>query len=114
MGVRHPVHTHTHAYRERETYAYAYAWHIHAHPQTHTHAYTHFLTRTQTHTHTGKEDEIKVTMKNIEKLQDRVAKLQEEKVFRQSEQARLFGVLEALWDRTRVPTEVLEQKEGVL
>jgi len=53
-------------------------------------------------------------MKNIEKLQDRVAKLQEEKVFRQSEQARLFGVLEALWERTRVPTEVLEQKEGVL
>jgi len=60
----------------------------------------------------GKEDEIKVTMKNIEKLQDRVAKLQEEKVFRQSEQARLFGVLEALWDRTRVPTEESETFKG--
>jgi len=53
----------------------------------------------------GAEEEIKVTTKNLEILRTRVSKLEEEKAFRVAEQGRLFGVLGALWDRTRVCPE---------
>eukprot|EP00802_Teleaulax_amphioxeia_P002288 Tamp_02290.p1 GENE.Tamp_02290~~Tamp_02290.p1 ORF type:complete len:764 (+),score=219.23 Tamp_02290:52-2292(+) len=53
----------------------------------------------------GTEEDIKVTAKNLELLQTRVANLEEEKAFRISEQTRLFSLMATLWERTRVPAE---------
>ena len=54
-----------------------------------------------------------VTLGNMTLLQRRVARLEEEKLFRQKERSRLFGVLDALWERTRaLHEEASAFKEG--
>ena len=51
----------------------------------------------------GAEEDLKVTLDNLEKLRERISKLQEEKAVRKEEQMRLFAHLATLWERVRTP-----------